>query len=100
MGSVGVRRTPAAKVAVEAFLERCAPSGDGRLRRAQGLLARLHDHHQARRRVFLADLRRRQSSSSSEDAAGGDFFQRSAFRIQELLLHPTPPTLPLHVVSR
>nr|CAB3459879.1 unnamed protein product [Digitaria exilis] len=91
MGSVGVEEDAGGKVAVEAFLERCAPSGDAAYAELRALLARLHDPTTRRAaRVFLADLRRRQSSSSSEDAAGGDFFQRFGFRIQELLLHHNP----------
>jgi methionine S-methyltransferase len=84
MGSVGVEED--AKAAVEAFLQRCAPSGDAAYAELRALLARLHDPATRRQaRVFLAALRRRQQSSS--DDRQEDFFRRFGFRIQELLLH-------------
>ena len=84
MGSVGVEED--AKAAVEAFLQRCAPSGDAAYAELRALLARLHDPATRRQeRVFLAALRRRQQSSSPDDRQ--DFFRRFGFRIQELLLH-------------
>jgi methionine S-methyltransferase len=92
MGSVGVEEDAGAaavnKAAVEAFLERCAPSGDAAYGELRALLARLHDPATRRQaRVFLAELRRRQQSDG-----GGDFFRRFGFRIQELLLHGNPAT--------
>ncbi|RLN28838.1 hypothetical protein C2845_PM05G09760 [Panicum miliaceum] len=88
MGSVGVEED--AKAAVEAFLQRCAPSGDAAYAELRALLARLHDPATRRQeRVFLAALRRRQQSSS--DDRQEDFFRRFGFRIQELLLHDNNP---------
>uniref|UniRef100_K3ZFC4 Uncharacterized protein n=1 Tax=Setaria italica TaxID=4555 RepID=K3ZFC4_SETIT len=85
MGSVGLEEDAGAvKAAVEAFLERCAPSGDAAYGELRALLARLHDPATRRQaRVFLAELRRRQQSSSDDDDSGG-FFRRFGFRIQEL----------------
>lgn len=88
MGSVVVEEDAGAKAAVEAFLERCSPSGDAAYGELRAMLERLHDPATRRAaRVFLTDLRRRQSSSSSSDGSGGDFFRRFGFRIQELVLH-------------
>ena len=99
MGSVGVEEDAGAGGvkggAVEAFLERCAPSGDAAYAELRALLARLHDPATRRdARVFLAALRRRQKSSSSAAADDQqlDFFRRFGFRIQELLLHDNPVT--------
>ncbi|TKW24787.1 hypothetical protein SEVIR_3G072600v4 [Setaria viridis] len=91
MGSVGLEEDAGAvKAAVEAFLERCAPSGDAAYGELRVLLARLHDPATRRQaRVFLAELRRRQQSSSDDDDSG-DFFRRFGFRIQELFLHGNP----------
>jgi methionine S-methyltransferase len=95
MGSVGVEEDAGGaavnKAAVEAFLERCAPSGDAAYGELRALLARLHDPATRRQaRVFLAELRRRQQSDGGGDS--GDFFRRFGFRIQELLLHGNPAT--------
>ncbi|CAN6349422.1 unnamed protein product [Urochloa humidicola] len=86
MGSVGVEEDASGggtkAAAVDAFLERCAPSGDAAYGELRALLARLHDPATRRdARVFLAALRRRQPDDHH------DFFRRFGFRIQELLLH-------------
>ncbi|OEL24478.1 Methionine S-methyltransferase [Dichanthelium oligosanthes] len=101
MGSVGVEEDASVKGAVEAFLQRCAPSGDAAYAELRALLARLHDPATRRdARVFLTALRRRQqSSSSSDDDHHEYFFRRFGFRIQELLLHDNPASAFLSVSS-
>ncbi|CAN6358188.1 unnamed protein product [Urochloa humidicola] len=98
MGSVSVEEDAGGSVkaaAVEAFLERCAPSGDAAYGELRALLARLHDPTTRREaRVFLASLRRRQPADEHHD-----FFRRFGFRIQELLLHHNPASAFLSVSS-
>ncbi|KAL6865152.1 hypothetical protein ACP4OV_016303 [Aristida adscensionis] len=96
MGSIG--GGDAAEVEVEAFLRRCAPSGDAAYAELRALLAALHDPHTRRHaRLFLAALRRRQKqlSAAAGDDDDDDFFRRYGFRVRELVLHDTRCGLPI-----